>query len=694
MKWPDLSKDRYVYAILGVLLLVEFLFFRQFAEREIIWAYPNHHDQLDFLFPTYDLYTGFLNRGFAALKDYVTTPSARSLLFPIHGFLLCLLFGATRLTCLEANFLLFGALQATFLYTGRWLTGNLWLGFVGVGLVLSQASAFFYAGGMFDYRTDFSAYCLYGIWILVVLRSGVFANTKWTIVAALVGTWLILVRYITVPYVLGATLLTAVGISLRYRTGLFDAKEGRERIVRASLFLTIVAFLTAPFLYLATRSIWKYYGSHHFVGPEKYLRAAEHNISGLLGHLTFYPASIWYEHLGRPFVLLSVILLFVAYAMRWVQRDYRSPKGADAGHTIFVALFVAAAILTPLITLTVIITKSQVVGGIVGVPIALAVLLAIAHIVRKTPPVVRSTLQSSRGCAILAVISMAFGMGNYLGHLTGRGPFQDRRMEIAHLMWIYETIGRYVKITGPRPTATFSVNLISGAMNYMVVPVVFFERQGVLIRMNPLLGNSIFAVDRDTAFKKLEETDILVLGDTSQRFHLSKHYPLNLTLTPLTMEIERWAANELVHLLSTPSVEGRGYSVYVRAAMGVTGLMKDKRFPSQGVCLTGLGQVIAERPRCVIEGTLDQPNHGIPTMKATLYRKIGLPVFVPVEVEQDGLRLKLTLDFSHVLFRADGEVMVILKPAREADLGIEPTETIFRWDQMSLKRSPDMESIH
>jgi hypothetical protein len=316
-----------------VLLSLEFLFFCRFAEREIIWAYPNHHDQVGFLFGTYDLYTDFLNSGFGAWRRYLTTPPPQGILFPVQGFLLCLLFGATRLTCLGVNFLLFGALQGCLMYTLRCLTGNTWFGFVGVGLLLSQISPFFYAGGLFDYRIDFSAYCLYGIWTLMVLRSGVFSNTKWTIVAALVAAWLMLTRFIAVPYILGATLLTSLVIGMKYRRAGFDATERKEvlgRITRVGLFLTIVAVSTGPFIYLARHAIWKYYGLLHLTGHEKYIRAAELHITDLLGHLTYYPESIWSDHLGPRFIVLSLMLLCVAYAFRRAHRN--DPASASSDH--------------------------------------------------------------------------------------------------------------------------------------------------------------------------------------------------------------------------------------------------------------------------------------------------------------------------------------------------------------------------
>jgi hypothetical protein len=694
MTWTSSSHDRLAYVIFVALLSLEFLFFCRFAEREIIWAYPNHHDQLGFLFGTYDLYADFLNSGFGAWRRYLTNPTPQGILFPVQGFFLCLLFGATRLTCLGVNFILFGALQACLMYALRCLTGNIWFGFVGVGLLLSQISAFFFAGGLFDYRIDFSAYCLYGIWTLMVLRSGVFSDTKWTIVAALVAAWLVLTRFVAVPYILGATSLTSLVIGMKYRRAHFEGTERKEvlgRITRAGLFLTIVAASTTPFIYLARNAIWKYYGGHHLIGHEKYIRAAEQGITGLLGHLTFYPDSIWSDHLGPRFIVLSLGLLCVAFAFRRAHRKDPASASSDPPRPIQAFLFVVATIVTPLIVLTLNPTKSHVVGGIVGVPVALVVLLAISRIGLGTNPGTQNTFLSPRACAILATVSMAFGTWNYLSHLTGHGPFFDRRVEITHLMKIYDTIGRYVETAGWKGKPFFSVNLKTDAMNGPAISVAEFERRGVIIRLERLLGNSIFAGDRDAVFQQLRQTDILVLGDTSKRFGLSEHYPIHHSLTPLSGDIERWARSELVSLVSTPSVEGRGYTVYVRPAARVTGLTWDDCIPAEGVWLTADSRVIRQRPLWIMEGTIDEARAPAAALTADLYQENTLPVSVPVDMKQDGSSFTITLDFRKVVLLDEGEVSVILRPVSETSpgnggtLGELQTRPICRWGHIRME---------
>jgi len=101
--------------------------------------------------------------------------------FQIQGALLALLLGAGRASLLSLNFLYFAALQVVLFQTLRWKTGNSRLALIAVALLLAQAALMSRAGGIFDYRIDFAAYCTFGFWTCFVLRSGLFKNRRWSV---------------------------------------------------------------------------------------------------------------------------------------------------------------------------------------------------------------------------------------------------------------------------------------------------------------------------------------------------------------------------------------------------------------------------------------------------------------------------------------------------------------------------------
>jgi hypothetical protein len=57
-------------------------------------------------------------------------------------------------------------------------TGRTDYAWVGMALLLSAHTLFNAAGGIYDYRIDFSAFCLYGIFACLMVWSGSFRHTS------------------------------------------------------------------------------------------------------------------------------------------------------------------------------------------------------------------------------------------------------------------------------------------------------------------------------------------------------------------------------------------------------------------------------------------------------------------------------------------------------------------------------------
>src|SRR5262245_4439075 len=52
--------------LLLALGIFQYCLFRQHALREVVWAYPPHHDQLGYLTPAYELYEAMMQKGFGS----------------------------------------------------------------------------------------------------------------------------------------------------------------------------------------------------------------------------------------------------------------------------------------------------------------------------------------------------------------------------------------------------------------------------------------------------------------------------------------------------------------------------------------------------------------------------------------------------------------------------------------------------
>jgi hypothetical protein len=137
--------------------------------------------------------------------------------FVIQGALLSLIGGANHGAFLSLNLIYFIALQVCLFVTVRSRTNNVALAWVAIAILLSASTHFFFAGDLYDYRIDYSALCLYGIWCCFLLSSHAFRNRDATIGVAIAGVLLVLERFFTVLYIgtvlgkggLGATALLA-----------------------------------------------------------------------------------------------------------------------------------------------------------------------------------------------------------------------------------------------------------------------------------------------------------------------------------------------------------------------------------------------------------------------------------------------------------------------------------------------------
>src|SRR5258707_5414470 len=200
-----LGSKRRIHAVLLIALFaVEAMIFYVHVARDVAPFYPSNFDQLSYYLATYDLIGAFHARGPIVLVEELLQPnSATGTTFVLQGALLSLIGGENRTSILSVNLIYLRALQFVFFVVIRTRTGRTDLAWIGIALLLSLSTLFNSAGGIYDYRIDFSAFCLYGIWTCLLVWSGSFLRTNRALVVAAAAHLFVHIRCFSIIFVGG-----------------------------------------------------------------------------------------------------------------------------------------------------------------------------------------------------------------------------------------------------------------------------------------------------------------------------------------------------------------------------------------------------------------------------------------------------------------------------------------------------------
>ncbi|WPO44261.1 hypothetical protein [Tardiphaga sp. 42S5] len=549
---------RHFHAILLIALFVlEAAIFYVHIARSVAPFYPPTYDQLSYYLSTYDLIHAAHVRGMQAFIEELFQPlSATGSTFVLQGGLLSLLGGANRTTILSINLIYLIALQAVLFGVIRSVSSAAFA-WTGMALLLCTTTIFNAAGGIYDYRIDFSALCLYGIWCCLVVWSRAFQNTGKVVLVALAGILLVYSRFFTIIYiagVLGALLL--INIVAIWRSLALDRKElAKQRARNIVLCGVIVAAACLPRLYLSRDAIYGYYMIGHVLGEEKFIRANELGIGSLAEHLLYYPKSILKAHIGPLTWILALALAWWSFA-----RDRVTIREVLGRLPTFGQEFVALglAVLIPLAILTVNISKSPVVGGIATVPVILMMVLFGATI---WPRGVTIRLPSL-GMFNVAILAMTVGLFAFgIRGLSTKNLAS--RADLDRIALMATTIARYAA-DNHLDHISMSVDRVVDYQNASVPKLYSIEQLHRNLEVSGLLGHGaygIFATSRDDARRLLAESDVIVLTDPY--IDRSHPYPINTKIKEYWGELAQWT-NEHCSLIYSTEILGIPYRVYVR----------------------------------------------------------------------------------------------------------------------------------
>ena len=559
-------------ALVAGLLVVETAVFYWTFMHNVAPFYPINSDQTSYYLDTYRI----IANGWPAVVDELFFGRhATGIGLTVQGAILGLLFGANRAVIGSLNLAYFLVLQLVLFSVIFARTRSLNLSWLGIAFLISFQTIFNAAGGIYDFRIDFCALCLYGIWICSILWSGVFRHTRESLIVAAAGILLISFRYFTSIYaaaVLGGLLIVLSWLAFRSSTA--DHSLARVRIRNLLMAGVVIALVICPLLFVSRNEIYGYYGIGHVLGEEKYIRARQLGLFTVLDHILYYPQSIYRDHLRLPSVVLMTITVLVVASSYFARRS---------SSVIFQRLrrygldFLVLALSTvfPVVALTSDISKSSIVGGIVIVPIVLLLTFLCAVFWGPSPTETadqeKSRLSGARGGRLgylrtmaVAVVVLA-GLGCFV--VRGLTPPDPRPItELHRITEINEAIAQYL-IENPLPHASISFDRVTDYMNLGTVQLIGFERFHQLLDLTPHLGHSdygIFETPRDTAMKLIMESDIIILTDP---VHGRSGYPMDTKIKEYWNDISTWTRANRVLLYSTV-IFGTPHQVYVPAENG------------------------------------------------------------------------------------------------------------------------------
>jgi hypothetical protein len=592
-----LNTDRFDRRIFLLSIAFQALLFCSFYSREVAWYPPLNYDQGAFLTDTYRLEEQVLNGDTGKLLSAIWSEGhPNGLAFPIEGAIVGLTLGGTRFPQLCVNLIAFIVLQAFAFNTARrvWSRSH---GYALLGLILCQTTLWFWAGGLFDFRIDFSAYCLYGIWVCSVIRSHLFLDRRWAIGSGLIAALLVLTRFLTISYLLGvcagfAAICVAVGLIWRADT---DLRHRMWRRVRhLGLSFGNLVLIAGPILIRNWTAIRDYYLVHHAVGEEKYVRAAEWGIRDLAGHLLFYPQSIVTDHLGLVFISGSAIAIAGCLVARFSTRSSSviSEFGTDEIFPLQM-IFLLGAILGPIVVLTLDVAKSPVVGGIVGVPVALLIVACMARLWHWTGDSKTAFAQRIVWACTAGVFFL--GLFNQFSHSSRHSREFAQRSDLKRLAELDAWFSEYA---GKRDwhNPAISTDVISPWFFPSAITASGYEQTRQFIEFRWMLGRDLMGVEKQEALSLLAKSDFLILTTLEK----TGIYPFYQHVAQYWSEFKAWADRNMIVARTVP-FDTFTATIYAHPSATVSGL-SGGWIASDGLSLEAARVTLQGFPRIRLSG--------------------------------------------------------------------------------------------
>jgi len=534
----------WLWPVVGLILVAEFLVFDVMTSRHHASVYPRWSDQIQYLTEAYTSYDAYAAGGWwAGLREAYTNPAAQGTLHDILAVPLFALAGPSRSAALALNMLAFLLWQVTVLLVFTRVSGSRALGWIGFGLLPALAAPWSAGpGSAVDFRLDHGAMCLMGVAALVALLTRGFRSRPWSIAFGLVVGLTLLERFLTGAYLAPLFVLTACWIAC---TG-----ERRTRWMNLTWSGLVAAVIAAPQFWINRTWITGYYWVGHMAGAESNARAP-----GLdLGQsASFVLRGLVDMHLGTFFVVTAVALtamLVQAAALRGPSANAQRPS-AD---WLFVAL---AFTFVPATILCLHRQKSEFVLGIIVPGLLLLLGWIWSWLLGRIDTAGPRTRLFPLAASLLALLA---GL-SYFGYRQFPSPhaqeFLDANAQVKRFADKIHALSRQPQFAEPH----LGFDRISDAFDGTVLRLICYERHRVWIPIRVMLPVSILEASEAELQDRLPRCHLFLFTEHAPGHG---HWPYDQQMVRLQPRLRSWCEQHLVKVEEIQFLDRR-MSLYQRA---------------------------------------------------------------------------------------------------------------------------------
>ena len=501
-----------IAASLVVLLVWVILSYLRFAREEIAPFFPLYDDQGYYLRAAHEYFDYAEKNGFLRLLRAHSIHNTGALgFYPASSLHMSLLasflfpiFGTGRLGALSILIISWISLLATGAFVFKTL-GKSWnYAALIVGLFLSAGFGFVGAGGMFDFRMDFSAACWTGtailLWCLFIEKP----NKRCAASASLVTFGLFFFRILTMTYWL-------LPLGLLFIYAFLDTKRRSPHgFFKAVPSLALLGVASCVLIFWDKTFIYDYYFTAAMLeAPIRNLaKGLSHDTAGML---LYYPKILWREHLGY-YTRLQVAFTFLGLLALSVVSKVKLRRPRLTSVRVETLVFLLFSGFWPLLILTLQPNRAPQVTGILVPPtlIALGLLLTLsAKSIEENAP------RRFRG---FALISLLMGLIFWEQQLVISSPFQGQsRADAIQYNAILEktalhertSVGQGIAPTLPVPQIAF-LDWVHG-FNHNSVTLYARERLGLKLSFEMEMPRTIFGKTTLELLSSIHKADAVIV---------------------------------------------------------------------------------------------------------------------------------------------------------------------------------------